>query len=167
MQRGLHKIGHSFFFLLKDSGADEYVEGPTDDDAEELMMMMMMMMMLGDVVEVMLLLVIMEDRAAGSSCSPAATAAVLIDEEPSMWSLMRDSNKIFYQQQVLSSHPFTSLCVSACCCIGVSSLQVWRHPCWPLLLAQGTDWTKEQQSGQVSLLLLLLQRFLTLVPNSS
>ncbi len=89
----------------------------------------MMMMMLGDVVEVMLLLVIMEDRAAGSSCSPAATAAVLIDEEPSMWSLMKDINKIFYQQQVLSSHPFTSLCVSACCCIGVSSLQVWRHPC--------------------------------------
>jgi hypothetical protein len=32
MQRRLHQIGHSFFFLLKDSGADEY--------AEELMMMM-------------------------------------------------------------------------------------------------------------------------------
>ncbi len=43
MQRRLHQIWHSFFFLLKDSGADEYVEEPTDDDAEELMMMMMLM----------------------------------------------------------------------------------------------------------------------------
>jgi hypothetical protein len=41
MQRRLHQIGHSFFYLLKDSGADEYVEEPTDDDAEELMMMML------------------------------------------------------------------------------------------------------------------------------
>jgi hypothetical protein len=32
MQRGLHQIGHPFFFLLKDSGADEYVEEPMDDD---------------------------------------------------------------------------------------------------------------------------------------